>query len=82
MELQKGAEDSQNKEKVNDFHEVIMPQKPKNTKLKNKMTRKLGSWFVSQKMRQEVSFLNLTNPPYFLICQMLHHSWLSPGTGK
>lgn len=38
MELQKGAEDSQNKEKVNDFHEVIMPQKPKNTKLKNRMT--------------------------------------------
>ena len=59
MELQKGAEDSQNKEKVNDYHEVIMPQKPKNTKLKNKMTRKLGSGFVSQKMRQEVSFLNV-----------------------
>ena len=36
-----------------------MPQKPKNTKLKNKMTRKLGSGFVSQKMRQEVSFLNV-----------------------
>ena len=29
MELQKGAEDSQNKEKVNDYHEVIMPQKQK-----------------------------------------------------
>ena len=37
MELQKGAEDCQNKEKVNDCHEVIMLQKPKNTKLKNKM---------------------------------------------
>ena len=37
MELQKGAEDSQNKEKVNDCHEVITLQKPKNTKLKNKM---------------------------------------------
>ena len=37
MELQKGAEDSQNKEKVNDYHEVIILRKPKNTKLKNKM---------------------------------------------
>ena len=37
MELQKGAEDSQNKEKVNDCHEVIILRKPKNTKLKNKM---------------------------------------------
>ena len=37
MELQKGAEDSQNKEKVNDCHEVIILRKPKNIKLKNKM---------------------------------------------
>ena len=37
MELQKEAEDSQNKEKVNDCHEVIILRKPKNTKLKNKM---------------------------------------------
>ena len=70
MELQKGAEDSQNKEKVNDCHEVIILRKPKNTKLKNKM--KISKSFLILIKVEPHSFFF-----FFLVLLDLDFIWIS-----